>query len=57
MKGNSATQTRYPLESVTDLGGDAAVEISGALRKLLADVFVLYVKTNPRHLLDPRRTV
>ena len=49
MKGNSATQTRYPLESVTDLGGDAAVEISGALRKLLADVFVLYVKMKNFH--------
>ena len=49
MKGNSATQTRYPLESVTDLGGDAAVEISGALRKLLADVFVLYVKAKNFH--------
>jgi starvation-inducible DNA-binding protein len=49
MKGNSATQTKYPLESVTDLGGDAAVEISGALRKLLADVFALYVKTKNFH--------
>jgi starvation-inducible DNA-binding protein len=49
MKGNSATQTKYPLESVTDLGGDAAVEISGALRKLLADVFVLYVKMKNFH--------
>jgi starvation-inducible DNA-binding protein len=49
MKGNSATHTKYPLESVTDLGGDAAVEISGALRKLLADVFVLYVKTKNFH--------
>ena len=49
MKGNSATHTKYPLESATDLGGDAAVEISGALRKLLADVFVLYVKTKNFH--------
>jgi starvation-inducible DNA-binding protein len=49
MKTNSATQMKHPLESVTDLGGDAAVEISGALRKLLADVFVLYVKTKNFH--------
>ena len=28
----------------TDLSGDAVVEISGELRKLLADVFALYVK-------------
>jgi starvation-inducible DNA-binding protein len=49
MKSNSATQTKYPLESVTDLGRDAGVEISVALRKLLADVFALYVKTKNFH--------
>jgi starvation-inducible DNA-binding protein len=32
-------------EVSTDLSGDAVVEISGALRKLLADVFALYLKT------------
>jgi starvation-inducible DNA-binding protein len=33
----------------TDLSGDAVVEISGELRKLLADVFALYVKTKNFH--------
>jgi starvation-inducible DNA-binding protein len=43
MKSSSATQ------SPTDLSGDAVVEISNALRKLLADVFALYVKTKNFH--------
>jgi starvation-inducible DNA-binding protein len=33
----------------TDLSGDAVIEISGELRKLLADVFALYVKTKNFH--------
>ncbi len=33
----------------TDLAGDAVVEISGELLKLLADVFALYVKTKNFH--------
>ena len=33
----------------TDLSDDAVVEISGELRKLLADVFALYVKTKNFH--------
>src|ERR1700686_3468734 len=37
------------LENSTDLSGDAVVEISGELRKLLADVFALYVKTKSFH--------
>ena len=37
------------LENSTDLSGDAVVEISGELRKLLADVFALYVKTKNFH--------
>ncbi len=49
MKSNSATQTKYSLESVTDLARDAVVDISGALRQLLADVFALYVKTKNFH--------
>ena len=49
MKSNFATETKHSLEIVTDLGGDAVVEISGALRKLLADVFALYVKTKNFH--------
>jgi starvation-inducible DNA-binding protein len=36
-------------EIPTDLAGDAVVEISGALRKLLADVFALYLKTKNFH--------
>jgi starvation-inducible DNA-binding protein len=36
-------------ETSTDLRGDAVVEISGELRKLLADVFALYVKTKSFH--------
>ena len=49
MKSNSATQMRHFPDVATDLGADAEVEISGALRKLLADVFVLYVKTKNFH--------
>src|ERR1700716_2276153 len=49
MKNNSAIRTKQSSESATDLGGDAVVEISGALRKLLADVFTLYVKTKNFH--------
>jgi starvation-inducible DNA-binding protein len=40
-KGNS--------EIPTDLSGDAVVEISRELHKLLADVFALYVKTKNFH--------
>jgi starvation-inducible DNA-binding protein len=36
-------------ETSTDLRGDAVVEISAELRKLLADVFALYVKTKSFH--------
>src|SRR5271155_5623249 len=49
MKTNSATQMRHLPEAVGDLGSEAVVEISGALRKLLADVFALYVKTKNFH--------
>ena len=49
MKINSATRMKHSWEAPTDLGGDAVVEISGALRKLLADVFTLYVKTKNFH--------
>ena len=34
----------------TDLSGDAVEEISSNLRRLLADVFALYVKTKNFHL-------
>jgi starvation-inducible DNA-binding protein len=36
-------------EIPTDLSGDAVVEISTELRKLLADVFALYLKTKNFH--------
>src|SRR5713101_2591098 len=36
-------------EVSTDLNGDAVMEISGELRKLLADVFALYLKTKNFH--------
>src|SRR5271168_5347382 len=49
MKTNSATQMRHLPEAVGDLGSEAVVEISGALRKLLADVFALYLKTKNFH--------
>src|SRR5579872_1434520 len=37
------------LESATGLSSEAIIEISDALRQLLADVFVLYVKTKNFH--------
>jgi starvation-inducible DNA-binding protein len=49
MSTNSVTQMRHHPDVASDLGGDATVEISVALRKLLADVFVLYVKTKNFH--------
>jgi len=49
MKTNSATQMTHLPETASDLGTEAVVEISGALRKLLADVFALYVKTKNFH--------
>ncbi len=49
MKSNSATQMKNFSETATDLSSDAVVQISDALRKLLADVFTLYVKTKNFH--------
>ena len=37
------------LETPTDLNHEGAVEVSNALRQLLADVFALYVKTKNFH--------
>jgi len=48
MKNNSSAIKPSP-EVLTDLSGDAVVEICGELRKLLADVFTLYVKTKNFH--------
>ena len=51
MRNSGATQlTERTMEtSRTDLDSDAVADISGALRQLLADVFVLYVKTKNFH--------
>ena len=53
MGKSTATQLkrkeRDTLEVPTDLSHDAVVEISSGLRQLLADVFVLYVKTKNFH--------
>src|SRR6202140_4712321 len=49
MKSNSATQMKNSSETATDLSGDAVVEISAELGKLLADVFTLYLKTKNFH--------
>ena len=49
MKSNSATQMKNFPEVVSDLGDVAVAEISEALRKMLADVFALYVKTKNFH--------
>ncbi|MFZ2060939.1 MAG: DNA starvation/stationary phase protection protein [Candidatus Binatus sp.] len=48
MKSNTA-RMKPSWETPTDLSGDAVVEISGSLRKLLADVFTLYLKTKNFH--------
>ncbi len=48
MKSNSTARAKN-WGTPSDLSGDAVVEISGALRKLLADVFTLYLKTKNFH--------
>jgi len=47
MKSNA--QMKNVWETATDLSGDAVVQISDALGKLLADVFTLYLKTKNFH--------
>jgi len=53
MKQSHTTQTEQPekaaLKTPTDLSHDGVVEISDALRQLLADVFALYLKTKNFH--------
>src|SRR4030095_11051943 len=53
MGKNDATQLegrkRHALETRTDLSDNAVAEISSTLRRLLADVFPLYVKTKNYH--------
>ncbi|HEY7786763.1 MAG TPA: hypothetical protein VIB00_18680 [Pyrinomonadaceae bacterium] len=43
------TTERNTKEAPTDLSGNAVEEISSNLRRLLADVFALYVKTKNFH--------
>ena len=45
----SSSQMKTFSDTTTDLSGDAVLQISDALRKLLADVFTLYVKTKNFH--------
>src|SRR5277367_5711212 len=49
MASKSATRVRDLTDAPTDLAGDAVVEISRALREMLADVFALYLKTKNFH--------
>ena len=49
MKNSSATRMKNVSETITDLSGDAVVEISEVLRNVLADVFTLYLKTKNFH--------
>src|SRR5689334_23979834 len=48
-RGDRTMEKKRISEIPTDLSGDAVVEISGELRKLLADVFALYLKTKNFH--------
>ena len=49
MASKSTARIKEVSDAPTDLAGDAVVEISGALRQLLADVFALYLKTKNFH--------
>jgi starvation-inducible DNA-binding protein len=49
MNSNTATQMKNFPEVVSDLGDISVVEISEALRRMLADVFALYLKTKNFH--------
>jgi starvation-inducible DNA-binding protein len=50
MKDNDAKQRRIaPLNTPTDLGPEAARDVSAALNILLADMFTLYMKTKNFH--------
>src|SRR6202051_5006226 len=49
MKSSDAALTKQSFAVSSDLSGDAVLEIGGALRPLLADVFALYVKTKNFH--------
>jgi len=47
--GQAKGRVKSALETPTDLSRDGVLEISSSLRELLADVFVLYVKTKNFH--------
>jgi starvation-inducible DNA-binding protein len=47
--GDKTIEKKRISQISTDLSSDTVVEISGELRKLLADVFALYVKTKNFH--------
>jgi starvation-inducible DNA-binding protein len=49
MKSNSVTQMKNIPKVTSDLGDVAVAEISEVLRKVLADIFALYVKTKNFH--------
>jgi starvation-inducible DNA-binding protein len=49
MKTSSDARIKHYWQVPSDLSGDAVVEISGSLRKMLADVFTLYLKTKNFH--------
>ena len=48
-KPDAKTRRMAPLQTPTDLGAEAAKDISAALNLLLADVFALYMKTKNFH--------
>jgi len=48
-KNSTNNKERKYLETPTDLNRDGVAEISGELRRLLADVFALYLKTKNFH--------
>ena len=49
MATKAASRVSENSETPTDLSSDGVVEITGELRKLLADVFALYLKTKNFH--------
>src|SRR3977135_776864 len=49
MKSSDAALTKQSFAVSSDLSGDAVLEIGGALRPLLADVFALHVKNKNFH--------
>ena len=48
-KLDAKTKRTAPLQTPTDLGGQASKDISAALNLLLADLFALYLKTKNFH--------